>query len=184
MSTHTAPREACGDTILHEGVVLVHGIQPSELPDIHEGGGMHEPHLRAKAHCHGAGLWVNFDSKSRDRLDDIVCARCAAFQLCVWFVSVCLHGSRRVLCCGLCGRVSVRMCVSLRCWLLGWWDVLCSRLSVCCFRVSTRLSACVFGSCLRACVCVFECLLTLSVCVCMRVCAGLLVLFCVCWQNM
>ena len=27
-------------------------------PSIHEGGEMHEPHLRARAHCHRAGLWA------------------------------------------------------------------------------------------------------------------------------
>ena len=34
-----------GDTTLHEGVLLVHGIQPRELPAFHEGGEMHEPHF-------------------------------------------------------------------------------------------------------------------------------------------
>ena len=53
-----APREASGDTILREGVLLVHGIQPGELPAFHEGSEMHEPHLRARAHCHRAGLWA------------------------------------------------------------------------------------------------------------------------------
>ena len=58
MTIHVAPREASGDTVLHEGVLLVHGIQPSELLPFHEGGEMHEPHLRARAHGHRAGLWA------------------------------------------------------------------------------------------------------------------------------
>ena len=56
VSIHCAPPEASGDTVLQEGVLLVHGIQPGELPAFHEGGEMHDPHLRARAHCHRAGL--------------------------------------------------------------------------------------------------------------------------------